>query len=71
MRTELGVRAEATQARRLGQIGLPKTSTGPTCEPGRSATVRHTGLTGRGAGLGGIAGEGIPGEGYPEQQLQV
>lgn len=58
----MGVRAEATQARRLGQIGLPKTSTGPTCEPG---------LTGRGAGLGGIAGEGIPGEGYPEQQLQV
>lgn len=46
LRTGLGVRAEATQARRLAQIGLPKTSAGPTCEPRRSATVRQTGLTG-------------------------
>ena len=57
----VGVRAEPTQAGLLGQIGLPKTSVRPNCEPGRTATVRQTGLTGRGAGLGGTGAERGPG----------
>lgn len=66
---QVGVRAEPTQAGLLGQIGLPKTSVRPTCEPGRTAIVRQTRLTGRGAGLGGSGAEGGP-RGDPEQQLQ-